>query len=366
LKRLGPEVDGIDVHRVFSISHIASWSLRRCFDENPALVPECERAFQEYERVLLDEQLSAELSRTPARTAVLGWRDGHILYDSRLRDLFPPRSKPKVDRAKDAHRTLFSAWRRIALEHGVELPPLTRYYALLSADGDRVGKALDDLKGRTRLDEVTRALEGFAAEARREVEAHHGQCIYAGGDDVLAMLPVTTALRCAKALRKAFAPVGRTFAEAGVRGPTLSVGIAISHHMRPLQHALDAVRAVEKQAKVRHQRDAWAIQFDKRGGVPIDDGGKWNELERLQLLVDGFANWGVTRGLPYELREIARRVPGDALGPIRRSELHRILAQKDLDRRLFDEMLDERSDLAALADRLLIARALSGTEVDHG
>src|SRR5690606_1331619 len=40
--------------------------------------------------------------------------------------------------------------------------------------------------------------------ARRIVEAFDGSLIYSGGDDVLAMLPADTALRCARALRAAF------------------------------------------------------------------------------------------------------------------------------------------------------------------
>lgn len=39
---------------------------------------------------------------------------------------------------------------------------------------------------------------------RRIVEAYYGRLIYAGGDDVLAMLPAKTAMSCAYALRQAF------------------------------------------------------------------------------------------------------------------------------------------------------------------
>lgn len=109
-----------------------------------------------------------------------------------------------------------------------------RYFAVLALDGDSMGKwisgsktpALADvlstecarvyraaganLSNRRPLSpswhlQFAEALGNFSQHAvRRIVEAFDGRLIYAGGDDVLAMLPADTALACAQALRLAF------------------------------------------------------------------------------------------------------------------------------------------------------------------
>ncbi|RYD25697.1 MAG: type III-B CRISPR-associated protein Cas10/Cmr2, partial [Verrucomicrobiaceae bacterium] len=114
--------------------------------------------------------------------------------------------------------------------------------------------------------QFSQALSNFALLcAGRIVEAHDGRLIYAGGDDVLAMLPADSALRCAQALRDACQ--GRAVSAAGITSPApgylsvskdqsghpvafavpgsgaeVSVGIAIAHFKSPLQ---DVVRAAQ-------------------------------------------------------------------------------------------------------------------------
>src|SRR5690606_18937647 len=53
--------------------------------------------------------------------------------------------------------------------------------------------------------QFSEALANFGKHAaRRIVEAFDGRLIYAGGDDVLALLPATRVIECAQALRSAF------------------------------------------------------------------------------------------------------------------------------------------------------------------
>lgn len=225
-----------------------------------------------------------------------------------------------------------------------------KYYAILALDGDEMGKwvsgskspnmahclspkalkyyqehAPDFLKAPRAVTpswhlQFSEALGNFSLHAaQRVVEAFNGRLIYAGGDDVLAMLPAYEALACARALRGAFRGEqslntigkGRLFnvqqegylqlhpdsgAKSGdqakllsdpvkfpalVPGPAadVSVGIAIAHYKSPLQDVVKAAQAAEKRAKNDLGRGAVAISLFKRSGEILEWGCKWSIAE---------------------------------------------------------------------------------------
>ena len=81
-----------------------------------------------------------------------------------------------------------------------QLGPPPTFYALLLADGDRLGKLVSKAGGGN----VSKALARFTDRVPEISHAHDGVTIYAGGDDVLAMLPVCHALECAEAIFQAY------------------------------------------------------------------------------------------------------------------------------------------------------------------
>jgi len=101
---------------------------------------------------------------------------------------------------------------RIRAQRGPAFPPRppswsgrawtgpTPYFAILLADGDRMGATLAKLVREADLRAVSRALADFTRRASAIVAENYGVTVFAGGDDVLAFLPVDTALRCARAL----------------------------------------------------------------------------------------------------------------------------------------------------------------------
>ncbi|MFP2904311.1 type III-B CRISPR-associated protein Cas10/Cmr2 [Pyxidicoccus sp. 3LFB2] len=127
------------------------------------------------------------------------------------------------------------------------------YVACIAADGDRMGQTLQTLatRGHGAHQELSRALTGFAAEARRIVEEQHrGVLVYAGGDDVLAFVCMPDALRCAAELRRAFTAATRAALEGqGVTPPTLSVGLGVGHVLESLGDLVDLGRRAEALAK---------------------------------------------------------------------------------------------------------------------
>ena len=128
------------------------------------------------------------------------------------------------------------------------LGPPPSFYALLLADGDRLGKLVGTLGGKY----VGNALANFTKEVQRIVETHCGVSIYAGGDDVMAMLPVTKALSCADVLAREYRTAFGDHSEA-----TLSATVLFSHVRSPLSKVLSTAHCLlDDVAKEGNGRDS--------------------------------------------------------------------------------------------------------------
>jgi CRISPR-associated protein Cmr2 len=204
------------------------------------------------------------------------------------------------------------------------------YVACLVADGDGMGAAIDALGTAeehrafsAELTKFARAAREIVEEARQQpdgtVTCHLGSLVYSGGDDVLAFLPVSTALACADALRLEFGAIMRpalskpdgTLKDGVKTLPTLSVGIGIGHVMESMADLLDLGRRAEKLAKGGHlkregkDRNALAVILDKRSGGTRAWRSQWSEWEAeggpaKRLLADGAL---------LDPRRLDRRVP---------------------------------------------------------
>lgn len=231
------------------------------------------------------------------------------------------------------------------------------YYAVLCMDGDDMGRwvagakapplkaALADKasayfakhwRGEPSAEEVLRPLSPSYHTALSEalgnfslyaagpvVRAFDGQLFYAGGDDVLAVLPAQRALDCAAALNYAFQGQVPADARNAVRevmaglfdlqdgflrcrehagtsehlrpnwpllvpGPraTVSIGIALGHVRSPMQDVIQAAREAEGRAKVVPDKGAVCLRVLKRSGesaefaARLDSGviAVWEEL----------------------------------------------------------------------------------------
>lgn len=318
----------------------------------------------------LDEcRIFAENERHP----VLGDLDASLLFENRLGDLFvDPEPRTRRQRAEP----LFPLLRAFLTLAGATPRP---YFAVLVADGDRMGKVIDAIDDPARHQALSRQLTTFASETKSIVEKDHGgELILAGGDDVLAFVPLHRALACARTLAARFAELLAAFRGAEGEKATLSVGLGIAHFREPLARALGLARAAEKLAK--QKRDALAIQIDKRSGETVAVVGRWGEIDRdLQDFVTLHREDRVPDGLAFELRALALLPHGAApdtrveLEAIMRKEAARILRSKQprhgrddqLAKEVF-ERLDKSLEivgLRVLADRLIVARLLAEAEV---
>ncbi len=311
--------------------------------------------------------------------------DGSILFPSRIPELFFAGEDVRkaqgitvgnCERAQAALRALLKAL-------GVSEP--NPYYALLLADGDHMGAAIDNQGTVEQHQAISMALDGFAKGVRATVRKHGGSLIYSGGDDVLAMLPLHTCLACSEELAQDFARQLSPYHTAGGNSPTLSVGLAIAHHLEGFADVRAWAGQAEKLAK--YKRNSLAIRLEKRGGSPIEVTGTWTSndareslfLPRLRDWVDRHQAGEVPNKLPFQwagLIRLARDNP--AMNPIVMMDAKRLVSRKGKDQAGSKDVgaigtyLEIQSDpevLESLSNELVLAkeieRALRQAEAPH-
>ena len=145
---------------------------------------------------------------------------------------------------------------------------------------------------------ISAVLNDFSTQVARHVveNVFKGKLIYAGGDDVLAMVSVDDLLPCMLLLRAAYSGVGdwsdalpgladlaglrlrRGYVELNRRllpmmgtQATASMGAVVAHHQAPLAGVLRALHAAEQRAKqhLNGARNAFCLRLMKRGGGEV-------------------------------------------------------------------------------------------------
>ncbi|MDI6631875.1 MAG: type III-B CRISPR-associated protein Cas10/Cmr2, partial [Thermoanaerobacteraceae bacterium] len=362
LKRHGER--GKEEH-FFSTSHIAALPLlERLTDRQQPLV-------DEYIGKLKELGIPSDALGT-VRTPhpVFGRHDGQLLFEERLGEFFE--TEEKLRQAKRALRSFLKE----AFDGKKPLP----YYALLLADGDHMGKVIDAQETPEKHRELSRSQSRFALEARDVVQRHQGSLLYSGGDDVLALVPLHTVLACARRLAETFR---QRLADFKVKdgeeeiSPTLSVGIAVAHHLAPLSDVLELTRAAEKAAKSIKSKNALAVALSKRSGVERTVKGTWGMLDqRLERFIYLHRTEAIPDGAAYELRALVSQLETsndelkDTLQKAAREEAKRVLRRKKARRgteliaenvlRELETFLHEGEfsfeKLKQVADELIIAR----------
>jgi CRISPR-associated protein Cmr2 len=297
---------------------------------------------------------------------------------------------------------------------------LETYYALIMMDGDKMGAILsgDDANRISYLQSFhPQVKKGFGEHAARQpliqkygdekrpvspnrhlaisgalndfsqtvvrhvVETEYlGRVIYAGGDDVLAMLPVADLLSTMQRLRWSYSGTsinademdwghirengqsvrnklickngfaflnGRLMRMMGEKA-TASCGAVIAHHQAPLSAVLRELRKAEKRAKEEGGRDAFSITVIKRSGGALYLTAKWGEpLAVLEALIVFLRDDDVSRRAVYHTLEWLKDLPEPAESP---ALLENMLAYQ-LNRQAGGE--GQTLDAAGLAKRLV-------------
>ena len=142
------------------------------------------------------------------------------------------------------------------------------YIAVIAMDGDHMGGTLSSFREKEQHRKFSEKLADFARQV--EINSEDGVLIYAGGDDVLAVVKATRAFAIARKLSDQFAS---TVCEHGV---TASAGIAIGSCKAPLQDLIHEAHAAESRAKHVYERNALAVSVLKRSGEILKWGCKWD------------------------------------------------------------------------------------------
>jgi CRISPR-associated protein Cmr2 len=283
----------------------------------------------------------------------------------------------------------------------------SRYYAILQMDGDNIGKwlkgefnpkikdtihgkVIDALirfsegKDREILQEIlcsrhptspsihqafSRKLSQFALEEVRKIveNDHYGKLVYAGGDDILAFLPIEEVLECAYELQKKFKEILSQKA-------SMSAGILIVHHKYPLYLALKKVNEAEKRTKNVYSKNGFCLVFLTHSGGERECGGKWDLIGFIEDLICKFKNNEISSRFPYQYLEVVEELYDkdknqnlSNLKEILKNELKRIFMRKEGgNQRLKDyferEILprfEQIEDFENFANMLVIANGIS-------
>lgn len=219
------------------------------------------------------------------------------------------------DEIRKARAELASSLRRLAPDIGP--PPI--YYAMLVMDGDGVG----DLNQRWTdsgkpAGVLSRAMLRFATAAVELVTKANGRVIYAGGDDLLAVLPILVdgegqrwshqvAIDVRNLFRATFANI-----EGLEQAPTISAALVFAHHQAPLGRVVAAAhQLLANRAKRFPGKNALAMEIFRRAGAEADWVVPWRMMgatdstttspDRFTTLIEGFRQGDLARGLPAKL-----------------------------------------------------------------
>jgi CRISPR-associated protein Cmr2 len=208
----------------------------------------------------------------------------------------------------------------------------SKYYAIIAMDGDSISDWLSG-KNAPKLSEIihpsielekelkeikrplgpalhislSTAMRNFALSITKRVveERYYGKLIYAGGDDVLAFLPLEDLLNVIRELRLLYS--GDNFKDGGINSgggyvaignrtymmmgekASTSAGIVIAHYSHPFSHIAEEVHQVLKEeAKKVKDKDAFAIYLLKRAGEPLQTVSKWkyNGMDVIKTIIE--------------------------------------------------------------------------------
>jgi len=152
----------------------------------------------------------------------------------------------------------------------------TKYYAIVNMDGDDMGKVMSgELHENSTFtidyhNKLSKTLAETGAKTSELIE--DGYCVYSGGDDLLAFLPLEISLPVINRARFTFSDKFKIIGET----LTSSAGIVILHHHDPLRTGLaEARNNIEKAKQWFKKKDAFVITLRIYSGTAITWASKW-------------------------------------------------------------------------------------------
>ncbi|MEW6243537.1 MAG: type III-B CRISPR-associated protein Cas10/Cmr2 [Bacillota bacterium] len=233
------------------------------------------------------------------------------------------------------------------------------YYAVLRGDGDHIGRIISAQTSLESHQHLSRVLAGAADTAKQVVLSFNGFPIYSRGDDIFCLLPVNTAIECAKSIKETYEALLEPFDP----GASISMGLAICHYLEPLQSSIDM--AGECLNKAKELRDSICLGYYPRGGGATELCLRWERAGDIQEWIMAFRQ-GLSRGIPYEISRLALEWKGiqsgthTTLADLLQSEVDRIVQKKrSTVRPKVPEWVKDGKSLETLGNLATMARAMS-------
>ena len=230
--------------------------------------------------------------------------DGNFFHETALENKNAAPLRPELSELEDAalRRKLITELQKVnqAVGH-----PASPFYALLLMDGDSLGKLLREA-GET---EVSQALSRFTSQVDRTVQKHCGKTVYAGGDDVMALLPLDKALQAANELRGAYLEAFKSVPLPNGLQATISGAVVFARYNLSLRAVLkEAHHQLDEVAKAQNGRDSMAVSVFTGSGRTVQWVSKWQDshgnslTEQVTELSQNFER-DYSSGFFYNLRE---------------------------------------------------------------
>lgn len=159
-----------------------------------------------------------------------------------------------------------------------------RYYVVLKSDGDGMGALLKNLKNPDEIKDYSSKCLKFCANASEIMLQYGAMPIYAGGDDLMALLPLTgfdkdnneiTVFRLLDSLINEFNQ-GFEKERSIYKGnfgqpiPTISFGLSIQYVRSPLYEAIDTADSLLFYKAKTGAQNALCLKLTKHSGSPLE------------------------------------------------------------------------------------------------
>lgn len=229
----------------------------------------------------------------------------------------------------------------------------SRYFAVIALDGDGMGQTVSQAENSEAHTEISSKLNAYTTKVRQIVEKNYlGKLIYAGGDDVLALVNLADLCNILRELRCGFPNLNNGENPAS----TASVGVCIAHCKVPLSDVLERARGMERAAKSVDGKDALGIALLKHSGNVSQTVFKWKypgvDGKNIDMVTVGENLIGlikageVSKKFMYTFRDVFTRLTdlsGDLELPgIVESELERLIRRAVNEKVRSDEKVQDR------------------------
>jgi len=211
--------------------------------------------------------------------------DGNCFFEAALSNLNNWKDDETGEDYEAIRKELMDKLKDFSTEIGEDPSP---FYALLLMDGDHMGKLISQNDSSI----VSSALGKFNKIVPEMVREYNGILVYAGGDDVMAMVPMEGVLFLAKKLRDHYI---ESFKGTGLPAEetTLSGAVVFAHYNTPLTSVIkEAHRLLDDIAKDKTGRDSLAVTVWKGSGRVLTWSAPWETIKKENskegIIIDDF------------------------------------------------------------------------------